>query len=212
MRKLILLLTTLLLTACGPEAFTAEEEGITFRCDNTDDNFDGVTYARIDLDCVDCDVQNEHAVNDSYIRTAAAITIPITSPETQGAGIFIGHSFFRGFYDAGNEAGAFIRFPENTGGTLASYAVRIRTFDTSVAGQEIVQEVAQTGADITLGEKDLARDEIPVSDPALPNTWVHFTTSKPFDAVEIHISATGLHDGPVTTQVHALCRNSSVSY
>jgi hypothetical protein len=211
MRKLIVS-ASILLAACGAETFSGHENGIDFRCNNTD-GFDGYARARIDLDCVECDVQNERNVNDSSIRTAADVTVPLTSPEMQGAGIMIGHGFFSQQYEAGSEAGAFITYPDNTGGTLASFAVRIRTYNT-IDGVEVQQEAAQVGADVSGGalERELTRQDLPVSDPAFPHTFVHFTTKKSFDAVEIQLSATGLHGGPVVTRVFALCTDASASY
>jgi len=129
--------------------------------------------------CLDCSVSEPARVADDEARTFASLSIN-DAPTTQGGSIRV--SAQSGVaYPAGRKAGAYLTIPEQSGGTqlqlASSNAIAIRTY---LAGA--LQE--ETSA---LTEPRLQLQSIS-GDPELPESYVYFTTSKLFDAVELFIS------------------------
>jgi hypothetical protein len=200
--KLIALIAAALsLSACDDKGFEDEVGGVPVYCRTMHPAGTDVDYA-----CVDCEVNNPEAATDDFVRTHATIQV-FTSAETQGASISSSTLFFLP-EPAGSRPGAFITLPENTGGTLASVAIRIRTYQSGILMQE---ERGQMGATIGVLEGTLQREDLPGDDPTLPRTFVYFTASQPFDVMDVHVSAPGLHSGGTTeTKVYGLCSDGAV--
>lgn len=198
-----LLLAAALASACS-EGFTEAAGDSVIFCDTLFD--DGPA---VDLACVDCEVENAGHASDNDAHSFATVRM-LTAAETQGAAVTAAVPFF--FFSAeesGQQTGAFVRLPQNGGGTLASYAVRIRTFSGGVVRQT---ESAQFGADLNLlGESSLKVEEVPGDDASLPSHYLSFVPSYGFDQMEIHLSATGLHDGGHTeSKIYGLCSNGGI--
>lgn len=129
--------------------------------------------------CLDCDIVDEAKVADDVARSFASLTIN-DAPPTQGGSIRV-TAQSGVVFPAGQEAGAYITIPDQPGGTqvqlLSSNAIAIKTY---LAGA--LQE--ETSA---LAEPRVKLQAVS-GDPELPESYVSFTTSKVFDAVELFIS------------------------
>lgn len=129
--------------------------------------------------CLDCEVSEAAKVADDVARSFASLSIN-DAPTTQGGSIRV-TAQSGVVFPAGRRAGAYLTIPEQPGGTelqlASSNAIAIRTY---LAGA--LQE--ETSA---LAEPRLQFQAIS-ADPELPESYVYFTTSEMFDAVELFIS------------------------
>lgn len=194
----------LCLSGCGvPGAGGVDKEGnVSAFCDTLGAG-SSQTLSNVDPGCVDCSVTDAGKAADDDARSFATISDPLSA---DGPGALILSIAQTGvIYGAGRQVGAFLTFPNDYSGINVAHVVTIRTY----AGG-FLQEEASTGANISAG-RALQRIDIR-GDSSLPREFVYFTTSKPFDAVEIHADSRGARWGsPATYQVYGLCSNGGVS-
>jgi len=129
--------------------------------------------------CLNCDIVDEAKVADDVARSFASLTIN-DAPQTQGGSVRV-TAQSGVVFPAGREAGAYLTIPEQPAGTqvqlLSSNAIAIKTY---LGG--ILQEETSAVAEPRLKLQAVS------SDPELPESYVSFTTSRMFDAVELSIS------------------------
>ena len=199
---------TSLVCACGSgggatetlQATSAEARDFSAFCDSIT-GADVAVTSTIDPACVGCSVEEPAAVADDNAYSFATLTSNAGVP-TQGASI---RSTAQRTFAAGSEAGAFVTFPDRPGGTQVSI-LQLTTVRTFLGGAE--QENSGLGR--------LHMNGFPGGDD-LPNTFVSFTTTKPFDAVQLTladnqfvVNPDGLHFSWVY-KVYELCSNGGVS-
>lgn len=197
---------TLLLCACGGgatgpmQATGADARDYSAFCDSIAGDDVEVTTS-IDPLCVGCTAEDAAAVADDDAYSFALLNLNAGVP-TQGASIrsTAGRSFA-----AGSEAGAFLTFPVLPNDTQIGL-LQVTSVRTYLGGvQQETSEVAGMHMNGFPGGDDL------------PNTFVSFTTTRPFDAVELKLADNQITAGAGGVQfswsykVYELCSNGGVS-
>lgn len=220
-KVLVVASATLLLTACFNDKFAEEVgDGITepitqpppdgsnpetAYCDSI---VGGSTVtATLTEGCLNCDIADAAKVADDVARSFASFTIN-DAPQTQGGSVRV-TAQSGVVFPAGREAGAYITIPEQPDGAevqlLSSNAIAIKTY----LGGALQEETS------ALAEPRLKLQAVS-GDPELPESYVSFTTSKIFDAVELFISnsQTAIGTGGISQtpayKVYELCSDGGV--
>lgn len=157
--------------------------------------------------CGDCNVRDATNVADDVARSFASLSIN-SAPLTQGGAIRVTAQSGTVF-PAGSKTGAYLTIPEQSGGSQVqaggSNSLAIKTY---LSGT-LQEETNATGS---------PRPELLAisSDPELPESYVYFTTTKAFDAVELFISnsqytvGSGGAQGTPAYKVYELCSDGGI--
>ena len=161
------------------------------------------TVSSVDDICTICSVSDADMAADDDARTFASISDPVSEG---GAGASIRSTAPAGaIFPAGSQAGAFLNFPNDFSGANVAHVVTIRTY----AGGAL-QEEASSSEQFVLGKAAVRTPA--AEEDGLPHEFVSFTTSKPFDAVEVYADSYGIRWGaPAVYKIHGLCSDGSVT-
>ncbi|TJY59492.1 hypothetical protein E4T66_14015 [Sinimarinibacterium sp. CAU 1509] len=199
--RVFLLCAVIGLAACEDDTQRGKVSGLPVYCDPLGD-----ASAQIAISCFGCKIDNVEAAADGDFHSAATVTV-LASPDEGGATIRSSTVFFYGG-GPGSKPGAFIRLPQDPSGIVSWTTVRIRTYSSFAL---VGDERAQIGSALGLIEGDLKRADMPPSDDSsLPQTYVYFEATQPFDNVEIEFAAPGLRTDPAVVEVFALCENGGL--
>lgn len=103
-------------------------------------------------------------------------------------------------FTAGKKAGVYLTYPSGSGGSAS-----VTSLTTTVA--TYLDGGLQESASASSSSSTLTRQQVQTGASDYPETFAYFTTTKPFDAVEVRISNAGTSNASL--KIYELCGNGS---